>query len=120
MAGCGFWEKEKEPVPGKETKVVLNERQRELLTEEALPTDFEALPDPQQEALVAIEKMLCFLEEKYGREFSYCGYLAGGVLENEQLIACEKGGDRDYDTFTVTAAENIPADPAAAPGVSDP
>ena len=98
--------KDKEPEVEKEPEVVLNERQKEILMEEGLTTVFEDLTYTQKKAIVAIEDMLTYLDEKYNDEFSYAGYIAKNVLEPEQLIAFKTGTDRDFDCFTVTTTEN--------------
>ncbi len=54
---------------------------------EELPTDYGQLNYTQQHAIKRIDIMLCYLEEKYGMEFSYAGYVPAGVMESEHLTA---------------------------------
>ena len=102
LVGCGAKEKESE----KEPEVVLNERQKQILEEVELPTEYEELNYTQQKAIVRIEEMLTYLDEKYDEEFAYCGYISKSVLEPEQLFAYKVGTDRDFDSFTVETTEN--------------
>ncbi len=83
-------------------KVSLNERQKSILAENGLPTDYDELLPSQRSAIVAIEKMLCYLEEKYDTTFCYAGYVAASPLEKEHMIAFQKSGDTESDRFTIT------------------
>lgn len=73
----------------KEEKVVmLTARQIEILKDGGLPVKYEELSHTQKTAIMAIEEMLCYLEEKYDAEFIYLGYVPAGVMEKEHLLAC--------------------------------
>ena len=85
-----------------ETKIILSERQKAILTEVGLPTEYEALTRTRKKAIVAIEEMLQAVEQKYDRAFAYAGYIAKGVLEPEQLWAYPVDGHRETETFVVT------------------
>lgn len=65
----------------------LTDRQKQILEQMELPTDYELLDYTQQRAIKRIEIMLRYLEEKYGAEFSYAGYVPAGVMESEHLTA---------------------------------
>lgn len=65
----------------------LNNRQKQILEQMELPSDYEQLNYTQQHAIKRIEIMLCYLEEKYGIEFSYAGYVPAGAMESEHLTA---------------------------------
>lgn len=69
----------------KEEISVLNERQKQVLEEMGLPTDYESLTLNQKSAIAAIEEMLCYLEQKYSENFHYLGYDAAGGGQPERL-----------------------------------
>ena len=81
--------------------VTLNERQKEILTNQNLSTDYRELTSSQQKAIVAIEEMLQAVELKYGMAFSYAGYTAGNSIEKETLWAYPVNGDKETEIFTV-------------------
>lgn len=70
-----------------EVSVVLTERQKEILEQSGLPTEYEELTLRQKSAIVKIEQMLVYLEEKYGKEFVYAGYVPGELMDEEHLQA---------------------------------
>ena len=74
----------------KET-VELNERQKEILKSVGLSENYKELTETQKSAIINIEKGLSYMDEKYGREFIYLGYIPLGVLDEEQLTCYEKG-----------------------------
>jgi len=80
-----------------EDNVILSERQMKILSEQDLSTDYDKLEKHQQEAIVAIEELLKHLEDKYEIGFTYLGYNAEGVLEDEKLIAYPTDGDDELD-----------------------
>ncbi len=90
--------------------VTLSERQKEILAAQGLPTDYAQLPAHQQSAIVAIEEMLRYAEEKYGVPFSYAGYVAAGPMEKEHLRAYPSSGHMAVDSFTITKTESGYAD----------
>ena len=109
LSGCALVNvdltKEKETSVGNnnsEAKITLNERQKEILAEMGLATEYEALTRTQKKVIVAIEEMLQAVEQKYGMEFAYAGYAAKGPLEPERLWAFPVGGNQETETFIVT------------------
>ena len=77
----------------KKTKVVLNERQKEILAMQGLPTDYEELTPVQKSAITSIEEFLVYLEETHNEEFTSSGrYYPPGSGESEHIDAhCSKG-----------------------------
>lgn len=59
--------------------VVLNERQKQILKDNGLSEAYDQLTDSQKDAIVKIERVLCYLEEKYNHQFEYDGYVASGI-----------------------------------------
>lgn len=65
-----------------ENRVLLNERQKELLREVGLPDHYDALNSIQKDAIVKIENCTCYMEEKYPDDrgkFSYSGFFGDQV-----------------------------------------
>lgn len=89
--------------PDKET-VVLNERQKKILRKTDLPTDYDELTYTQKKAIVAMEEMLQYADEKYNDTFCYEGYVAKGPLEREHMYAYPKG--KSHLVFTITRTED--------------
>ncbi|MDE6952560.1 MAG: hypothetical protein K2P09_01965 [Erysipelotrichales bacterium] len=89
----------------KAPKVILNERQKEILFKEGLSTNYEELELSQQMAIVAIEDMLKYVENKYDIPFKYSGYIAASPLEPEQLKAYPVLKDKVGDRITVTKTD---------------
>ena len=81
-------------------RIELTQRQKELLEEAGLPTDYDELTDTQKNAITSIESLLTYLEEKYQEEFCYLSYAEAGALEEEHLEAYPKSGTR-ADVVTV-------------------
>ena len=73
-----------------ENTTMLTDRQIQILQEMSLPKDYELLTDSQKSAITRIERALTYLENSYGLEFVYNGYVAGG-LDGEYLTAYVKG-----------------------------
>ncbi len=65
----------------------LSRRQEEILRQQGLPTDYEALSLGQKSAIESIEDMLCYLEQRYDDHFTYVGYVADSPVEREHLLA---------------------------------
>ncbi|MBQ5426070.1 MAG: hypothetical protein IIU31_02755 [Pseudobutyrivibrio sp.] len=83
-------------------KEKLNERQKKILVENGLSADWKDLKYDQKESITAIEEMLEYLEEKYGKEFEYLGYDNGlSFGDDEDLIAVAVGDDPVYDGVSV-------------------
>lgn len=88
-----------------ESEVSLNQRQKEILTEQGLSTEYTELSVSQQKAIVAIEEMLIYAETKYNTSFSYAGYSAQSSLEKEHMRAFPTSGDKETDSFTITKTD---------------
>lgn len=52
-----------------------NEWLKEFLEEQELPNDYSKLNDGQQYSVKRIYEMIMYLEDKYGIEFEYTGYV---------------------------------------------
>lgn len=65
----------------------LNEWQKNLLEAEGLPTDIEKLTPTQKRSIQHIYEMITYLNEKYGEEFIYKGYIEPGAMQSEELYA---------------------------------
>ena len=89
-----------------EVSIVLNERQKAILEEEGLPTDYNSLTLTQKNAIVSIEDMLQYLENKYDMEFGYYGYVQSGWMDREHLIAIPPEGVSDYAVTVYRDYEN--------------
>ncbi len=88
-----------------ESVVSLNQRQKDILAEQGLSTECTELLTSQKMAIVAIEEMLSYAEEKYNTSFSYAGYGAPGFLEREYMRAYPTSGDKETDCFTITKTD---------------
>ncbi len=88
-----------------ESEVSLNQRQKDILTEQGLSTEYTELSASQQKAIVEIESMLCYVEEKYNTSFSYAGYSVQSSLEKEHMRAFPTSGDKKTDSFTITKTD---------------
>lgn len=96
VCSCGSTESSR-PMEG--NKIMLTERQREILQEAGLPEDYEALTDSQKSAITCIERTLSYLEDSYEEEFVYDGYAAGGP-DGQYLTAYAKD-DSEKEVVTV-------------------
>jgi len=92
-------ESESSDTNAEENEIILTDRQRQILQEMGLPEDYESLTDSQKSAITIIERALTYLEDSYGEEFVYDGYVAGG-LDGQYLSAYAKG-DLERKTITV-------------------
>ena len=70
-----------------ESMLELNQRQVEICEAVGLPTQVDELDSHQKKAIMRIEDLLQYLDDKYNKSFKYAGYVAAGVLEDEHLIA---------------------------------
>lgn len=70
----------------KEDTIMLNQRQKEILEQLNLPMEYTELTLSQKNAIVAIEDMLVYLDEKYDESFSYSGYFEASSTEEEHLV----------------------------------
>lgn len=89
-----------------EQNVTLNDRQKSILSEQGLSTDYNELTYTQKESIIEIEKMLVYAEKKYNTLFSYAGYVRESSLEKAHMSAYPTNGDKEYDCFTITKTEN--------------
>lgn len=78
----------------------LNEWQKNLLEAEELPTDINQLTSSQKKAIQRIYEMITYLNEKYGEEFIYKGYVEPLSTQNEELYAYSLS-DKKKRTVTV-------------------
>lgn len=88
------------------SEVTLNERQKTILTELGLTTEYNDLKLSQQKAIVSIEEMLQYADDKYKISFSYAGYTPASVLEEESMCAYPLNGDKETDCFTIIKRED--------------
>lgn len=103
-SGCGMNNAKNETAQKKEP--ALNEWQKEFLAEQGLPTEYAELNLTQQLSVDAIYEMIMYLEDKYGVEFEYTGYVRPQILEDEYMTAIPKGGNEKTDTVTVTRQDD--------------
>ena len=90
----------------KRPEPTLNEWQKDFLSEQKLPTEYEELNLTQRLSVAAIYEMIMYLEDKYGVTFEYTGYVRPQILENEYMTAIPKGGNELTDTVTVTRQDD--------------
>ena len=102
---CGCRSNNFESSTNSEPEVTLSQRQIDILTEQGLPTEYTELSASQQKAIVEIENMLCYAEEKYNTSFSYAGYSPQTSLEQEHMRAYPTSGDEETDSFTITKTD---------------
>lgn len=101
MGVCGCKMNNSDLPSNTEAKVSLSQRQKDILTEYGLSTEYMELSAPQQKAIVAIEEMLTYAEKKYNVSFSYAGYSVQSALEKEHMRAFPTSGDKEIDSFTI-------------------
>ena len=102
--GCGVHNANNKAIQKEEPK--LNEWQKNFLAEQELPTEYSELNLTQQLSVDAIYEMLMYLQDKYGVEFEYTGYVRPQILEDEYMTAIPKGGNEKTDTVTVTREDD--------------
>ncbi|NJE73938.1 hypothetical protein E0L15_04855 [Pseudoflavonifractor sp. SW1122] len=127
IGGCGCTMINSEWPSNNESNISLTQRQKDILIEQGLSTEYAELSVAQQEAIVEIENMLCYVENKYNIAFSYAGYSAQGPLEQEHMRAFPTSGNKETDSFTITKTDdgyeddyiNIAANPMFVSYVSD-
>ena len=82
-----------------DTTVYLNQRQKDILAEQGLPTDYEKLTTSQKGAITAIEDLLSYLEETHNEEFTFSGrYWPTGPQHIEAY--CSKGMVTAYSKYS--------------------
>jgi len=91
-----------------ENSETLNEWQKSLLESQGLPTDIEQLSPTQKRSIQHIYEMITYLNDKYGEEFVYAGYVEPGLMDEETLYAYPKqyGAEGGKNTVEVTLNEN--------------
>lgn len=87
----------------------LTSRQMEILKQENLPTDYSKLNDSQKKAIIAIEELFCYLDNKYEAEFVFIGYRSETALDIESLIVQPKGAT-PAESFSVFRDNGIITD----------
>lgn len=80
----------------------LNDWQKNVLEKMKLPTEVNELSDSQRYNIQRIYEMKSYLDEKYGTEFEYVGYIAGSYMESEQFLAYPKEMGMEYGKNLVT------------------
>ena len=94
-AGCGTAGNtqitNKEEAETEEGIVKLTQRQKDILEQVGLPTEFEELDLIQESAIQCIEQMLDAVEKKHGKTFCYLEYVPKGILDQETLKCYEEG-----------------------------
>ena len=63
----------------------LNDWEKELLSANGLSTDIDELTANQKISVQHIYEMITYMNEKYGEEFGYAGYIEPGLMQNETL-----------------------------------
>lgn len=89
--------------------MVLTDRQIKILEKQNLPTTFEDLNKTQQQAIVAIEEMFCYLDETYDIPFEYLGYRPESTIDKETLIVYPSGGV-SADSVSVVRVDGVISD----------
>lgn len=98
FSGAYFWNMRVTPHL---LQIELTEQQREILDQLELPEELEELTANQKKAVIRIDEMLTYLENKYSMEFYYSGYTAGEIFGEEKLTAFPVGGNPLTETVTV-------------------
>ncbi|SCY47652.1 hypothetical protein SAMN05660668_02783, partial [Pseudobutyrivibrio sp. AR14] len=88
---------------GKIFKHKLTRRQKEILERTKLPNNWEELSTYHRRIIKRIEKMIKYLEKKYGKKFYYKGYIPENKLffDKESLLVYAEGDDPEVDCFAV-------------------
>ena len=98
VCGCGMGKE----TTNKKTLTELTEQQKESLEQEGLPTDIEELSTSQKRDIMRIDEMMTYMEDTYGEEFVFAGYIEPGVLEKEELDVYRAG---DTDKTSIIAVK---------------
>ena len=91
-------------IMGKIFKHRLTTRQKEILERTKLANNsWEELSTYHRRIIKRIEKMLKYLEKKYGKKFYYNGYVPENkiFLDEEYMVAYAEGDDPEVDCFSV-------------------
>lgn len=81
--------------------VVLNDTQKSILQEMGLSTNYEDLSFNQKDDIVAIDKMLTYIEKKYDVQFTYEGFEEESTASKQKLYVYPSSGVKGVDTVTV-------------------
>ncbi len=77
-----------------EVNIVLTERQKEILTNEGLPTVYDELSIVEASNITYIEEMYTYLDEKYPEiKFNFHGYINGSNLDKQTLVVSPEDAD---------------------------
>lgn len=105
LVGCG--EKIKTEHSQKNSQVELTSRQKKILKEAGLSTNYDDLLSSQRIAIKRIEELYKYLDSEYDEEFIYEGYIAPNSLQDEQLIVYPQGlTESDIVTVTVSKIDD--------------
>lgn len=99
FALCGCTDNSKEDI------TALTEQQKEILTEEGLPLDYNSLTENQQMYLRMADEMLTYINEKYDPydvHFTYLAYHSPELLDGStRILVVPDGYDPSIDAVTV-------------------
>lgn len=105
LVGCG--EKIKTEHSQKNSQVELTSRQKKILKEAGLSTNYDDLLSSQRIAIKRIEELYKYLDSEYDEEFIYEGCIAPNSLQDEQLIVYPQGlTESDIVTVTVSKIDD--------------
>ncbi len=77
-----------------EVEIVLTERQKEILSNEGLPTEYDELSIVEASNITYIEEMYTYLDEKYPEiKFNFHGYINGSNLDKQTLVVSPEDAD---------------------------
>lgn len=65
----------------------LTQRQIDILAEVGLPIDYSELTSSQRNDIMAIEELLCYLEDTYHQDVTYLSFTQGSMVNDESLLA---------------------------------
>lgn len=85
-----------------DAEVKLTQRQIQILTEVGLPTNYADLTDSQQNDIMAIEEMICYLEETYKSNATYKTFTQASPVNDESLTV-------EMDGYIVTVSRHYEA-----------
>ena len=89
----------------------LTEQQKQILTEEGLPLDYNSLTESQQMYLRIADEMLTYINEKYAPysvHFTYLAYHSPELIDGStRIMVVPDGGDPSLDTVTVKVNEEV-------------
>lgn len=105
LVGCGV--KIKTEHSQKNSQLELTSRQKKILKEAGLSTNYDDLLSSQRIAIKRIEELYKYLDSEYDEEFIYEGYIAPNSLQDEQLLVYPQGlTESDIVTVTVSKIDD--------------